>query len=276
MKNIWLVLFIVSLSGAKVITSVIAVVNGEPITSYEIELASKEEKVSKAEALEVLIDLRLQEAHIKELGLSVDDYELEDRLKMIASRNNLEFSDLEEVIKSRGMDWDRYKEDTRKAMLNERLASRVLRDEIFPVSDSEIEQAYKTNAQKYTIPSKIKVMQYASRNEQALRRSVQNPLIQSPEVQITEQILDTNALNPRLRALLIETENGRFTPIFPVNDRLVALMVREKIGTKQLPLDQVKQLIFDDLKEQSQKRAIANYFSKARAKAEISILRQIE
>lgn len=275
MRAIFLAAIFIFSAYASEIISVVAVVNGEPITSYEIEKTSQEEKISKKQALELLIDLRLQDAHIKELGLAVDDFEVADRVAQIARRNNLDPKDFEEVLINRGMDFEQYKKDVKKTLLNEKLAQTILRDEIFPVSEGEIEQLYKKEGERFSIPKEIVVFQYSSKNERELRKVMNSPMIRSSEVSVSEQTLKTDTLNPRLLALLIETEEGHFTPLFPVNDALVALLVREKKGRVKLPLDQVRDAIAAELRSERESRGVANYFSKARAKAEINILRDV-
>lgn len=261
---------------ARPINAVAAVVNGEPVTLYEIDKVAAEEKIDKAKALDLLIDLRLQEARIKELGLYVDSFEIDARIELIAKRNNLESATLREVLEGRGVDWNEYREQARKALLNEKLASRVLSDELIPVTDEEIERHYKTNAERYAAPSEIVVVQYASRNERALRTTVQNPLVQNAEVAMQTQTLKSAELNPRLLSLLIETPVGRFTPIFPAGDRVVALLVREKRNPVARPLIAVKQEILEELRAAREERAISSYFARERVRAEITLLRQPE
>ena len=276
MRFIWVAFFLSSVLVAQMINAVAAVVNGEPVTLYEIDRVAKEEQIDKKAALDLLIDLRLQEAQVKALGLSVDRYEVDSRIELIAKRNNLDAATLREVLEGRGIDWAEYREQAEKALLNEKLAARVLSNELIPVSDEEIERHYKANADAYAVPSELVVVQYASRNERALRSVVQNPLVQNPEVAMQTQTLKAKELNPRLLALLVETPIGRFTPVFPAGDRVVALLVREKRDLAPRPLSAVKQEILEELRAGREARAINNYFARERVRAEIVILRQPE
>lgn len=273
----WILTFCVATGlWAQMINAVAAVVNGEPITLYEIRQAAAQEKIDAKKALDMLIDLRLQESRIKELGLGVDEYEVDTRVELIAKRNNLDSLTLREVLEGRGMDWLAYREEVRKTVLNEKLAARVLSDELVPVGEEEIARHYEANAAAYAAPSEIVVVQYASRNERALRMSVQNPLVQNPEVSMQVQTLKADELNPRLLALLIETPVGRFTPLFPAGNQAVALLVREKKGMAPRPLAAVKQQILEELRSRREERAIASYFARERVRAEIVILREPE
>jgi parvulin-like peptidyl-prolyl isomerase len=272
----FLTLFICFLIGAnaQIINAIAAIVEGEPITLYEIDEFAKTEKLSKADALDYLIDLRLREAKIKELGLSVDEDEIDARIDLIARRNNLDAQTLKETLIRRGADFDKYREEIKEAIMNEKIAAHVVSGSQMRVSQEEIERYYEANREKFSQPDEIVVIQYASKDERALRAAAQNPMATDPAVTTTRQTLKSSELNPRLLAVLTQTPIGRFTPIFPAADRMVTLMVREKRGSAPKPLESVKDEIGDELRAEYEARSIEDYFAKARAKAQISILRQ--
>jgi parvulin-like peptidyl-prolyl isomerase len=258
---------------AETINALAAVVMGEPITLYDIDRAAKERGISKSEALDRLIEERMREATNKELGISVAEDEIDARVEIIAKRNNLNAKTLRETLTARGISWQEYRNGVRETIMGEKLAAAVLPNEIIPVSDEEIERYYNANSARFTQPNEIVVIQYASRNERTLASAIKNPLINDPDVAVSTQTLRASEVNERLFAVLSETPIGQFTPIFPAGDRLVALMVREKRGRTQRSLQSVHQEIADELKRLSEERAIANYFAKTRAKADVVILR---
>ena len=275
MLKIILPLFLsIGLLQAEVINAIAAVVNNEPVTLYEIDQTAAQEGVSRAQALQMLIDLRLQEARIKELGLSVSDREVESRIEQIAQRNNLDSATLRGVLRSRGVDWAEYRDQIRQAVLNEKLASRVMADEMVPLSDEQIERYYQQNSESFARPTEVSVVQYAAREEAPLRQVQQNPLLQLPQVSMQTQSLTLSDLNPRLASILAQTPRGEFTPIFPVGETFVTLLVRSAQGVQPRTLDQVRAEIVDILQAKEQERAIESYFARERARAEITILRQ--
>jgi hypothetical protein len=258
---------------AATINAIAAVVEGEPITLYDIDELAKTDKVSKADALERLIDIRLRDAKVKELGLSADEYEIDARIDLIARRNNLDAQTLKEALAQRGTNFDDYRNEVKEAVLNEKLAAHILAGSQIPVSQEEIERYYNANRAKFSQPREIVVIQYASKDERALRAVMQNPMAIDPAVTTTRQTLKSGELNPRLLAVLIQTPIGRFTPIFPAADRMVTLMVREKLGSDPKPLGNVTAEIGDELRANYEARSIEDYFAKAKAKAQISVIR---
>jgi parvulin-like peptidyl-prolyl isomerase len=261
---------------AATINAIAAIAEGEPITLYDIGEYAKTEKISKAQALERLIDLRLRESKLKELGLSADEDEIDARIDLIAKRNNLDAQTLKEVLIRRGADFDNYRNEVKEAILNEKLAAHILAGSQIPISQEEIERHYEANREKFSQPSEIVVMQYASKDERALRAVAQNPLASDPSVTTARQTLKSSELNPRLLAVLIQTPVGRFTPIFPAADRMVTLMPLEKRGSAPKPLESVRSEISEELRAAYEERSIDDYFAKARAKAQIVILREVK
>ncbi|MDR0747149.1 MAG: SurA N-terminal domain-containing protein [Helicobacteraceae bacterium] len=261
---------------AQTINAVCAVVLDKAITLYEVENAAKAGGIGKEEALNRLIDLRLREAKIDELGLSVDEDEIDLRLEQIAKRSNMNVKGLREALSARGVNYQEYRENVKKAILNEKLSSAVLSSEAIPIGEEEVERYYNQNRAKFTAPSEIAVIQYASRNERSLRAVMQNPMLNLPDVTQMAQTLSAQELNPVLYATLSATDIGRFTAIFPAGDRLVTLLVRSKKGSVQRSLQDVRLEIYEELRREYEERSIANYFAKERARTEVVILREIK
>jgi hypothetical protein len=259
---------------AEPINAIAAVAEGEPITLYEVSEFAKAEKISKAAALQRLIDIRLREAKIKEFGLEVGEDEIDSRIDLVARRNNLDRATLRDLLVRRGADYSLYREEIKEAILNEKLAAYILAGGQIPVSEEEIERFYAANRDRFSQPSEIVVIQYASKDEKALRAIAQNPMLVDPAVTTTTQTLKARELNARLLATLAQTPIGRFTPVFPAADRMVTLLVREKRGSMPQPLESVKAEISEEIRANYEEKSIDDYFTKTRAKAQIAILRE--
>ncbi|MDR1911425.1 MAG: SurA N-terminal domain-containing protein, partial [Helicobacteraceae bacterium] len=165
MRLLLIFAFLSAFASAAPINAIAAVVEGEPITLYDIETFAASEKITKAIALDRLIDVRLREAKIKELGLSVGADEVDSRVDLIAKRNNLDAATLKEVLIRRGADFDKYQEEIKETLLNEKIAAYVLAGTQIPVSEEEIERFYAANPSLFTQPSEIVVIQYAAKDE---------------------------------------------------------------------------------------------------------------
>ncbi|MDR3162852.1 MAG: hypothetical protein LBT81_03210 [Helicobacteraceae bacterium] len=276
MKIFLICLYAATALWAQTINAVCAVVMDKAITLYEVENAAKADRISKEEALNRLIDLRLREAKIDELRLSVDEDEIDLRLEQIAKRSNMNARGLREALTARGINYQEYRENARKAILSEKLAAAVLSSESIPIGEEDVERYYNQNRAKFTAPSEITVIQYASRNERSLREVMQNPMLNLPDVTQTTQTLSAKELNPVLYATLSATDTGRFTAVFPAGDRLVTLLVRGKKGSVQRSLQDARLEIYEELRREYEDRSIANYFAKERARTEVVILREVK
>jgi peptidyl-prolyl cis-trans isomerase SurA len=138
------------------IDRVIAVVNDEAITQYELDEAKrivlqqlKQQKVQQPAAdvldkqvLERLITERALLQYAKESGIKVDDTQVERTIQRIAEDNKLTVDQLRQALGRDGVPYVKYRDDVRNEILVQRLREREV-DNRITVSDSEVE-AYLT------------------------------------------------------------------------------------------------------------------------------------
>ena len=134
------------------IDRVIAVVNDEAITQYELDEARlvvlqqlKQQKVQQPAAdvldkqvLERLITERALLQYAKESGIKVDDTQVERTIQRIAEDNKLTLDGLRQALAKDGIPYVKYRDDVRNEILVQRLREREV-DNRITVSDSEVE-----------------------------------------------------------------------------------------------------------------------------------------
>jgi peptidyl-prolyl cis-trans isomerase SurA len=134
------------------IDRVIAVVNDEAITQYELEEARrivlqqlKQQNVQQPPAdvldkqvLERLITERALLQYAKESGIKVDDTQVERTIQRIAEDNKLTLEALRQVLAKDGVPYVKYRDDVRNEIMLQRLREREV-DNRVTVSDSEVE-----------------------------------------------------------------------------------------------------------------------------------------
>lgn len=134
------------------IDRVVAVVNDEAITQYELrdrlvtvirQLRSRDtplptREVLEKQLLERLIVDRLQMQFAKETGLRIPDAELDAALRRIAENNRLPLADFRAALERDGIEWPRFREDIRAEITVARLREREVESRIV-VSDGEID-----------------------------------------------------------------------------------------------------------------------------------------
>jgi len=155
-----------SLAEGKIFDRVVAKVNTEIITLSSIEtraevlkqnfIQNHDENQILREALEMMIDEKLQIQHGKKMGFEVDDITVDAAIKDIEKKNSLESGQLEFMLKSEGKSVEVYKNNVR----NQILVSKVTRFELgsrVNVSKRKIEKYYHDNQKEFWESGKVRV-----------------------------------------------------------------------------------------------------------------------
>jgi peptidyl-prolyl cis-trans isomerase SurA len=134
------------------IDRVIAVVNDEAITQYELDDARsivlqqlKQQNVQQPatdvldkQVLERLIIERALLQHAKDSGIKVDDTQVERAIQRIAEDHKLTLDGLRQALSRDGVTYAKYREDVRREIIVQRLREREV-DARITVSDAEVE-----------------------------------------------------------------------------------------------------------------------------------------
>ena len=152
-----------ALSAAEMVSSIAAIVNDEIITSYDVDKetailvkeAEKKGPVSdtarselRASALNRLIDLKLTEQKIKELGIKVTEEEVRQSIEDVKKQNNLSQEALVAALAGQGLSFDQYKAQIKSQLERLRLMSQEVRAKI-QVGEKELQEYYAANPAKF-------------------------------------------------------------------------------------------------------------------------------
>jgi peptidyl-prolyl cis-trans isomerase SurA len=142
----------VSLAGIVPLDRVIAIVNDEALTQYDISEQRrivlgqmKAQKVTPPapdvldkQLLERLITERVLLQYAKETGIRVDDTQVERTLARIAEDNKLSMDDFRKAVAREGIPFEKYRSDIRNEITIQRLREREVESRI-NVSDAEVD-----------------------------------------------------------------------------------------------------------------------------------------
>lgn len=131
---------------------IVAVVNEEVVTLYELrtrlEVAINQLKkqgtplpardVLERQMLERLVMDKVQLQHAKEIGVKVDDAQLEQALQRIATSNKLSLAQLREALQKDGITFAKFREEIRDEMTIARVREREVENKI-AISEGEID-----------------------------------------------------------------------------------------------------------------------------------------
>ena len=147
--------------GAALVDRIVAVVNKEVITYSELNeaVAAAERQLERQKTpapprpvlerqmLERLILDKAQLQMARDIGIRVDELQLDRAVQRIAQNNNMTLADFRRALERDGVPFDPWREDLREQILLNRLREREVNDRI-QVSDSEIDlflEELKTN-----------------------------------------------------------------------------------------------------------------------------------
>jgi peptidyl-prolyl cis-trans isomerase SurA len=164
-----LILFMSDTAIAKVFDRVVAKVNSEIITlssvdervellrqKYRGDFKGRGEKEVLDEALNKIVEEKLQLQEGKKRGLAVDDSAVEAAVKDIEKKNGLEEGQLAEMLESEGRSMESYKNHIRDQIL----VSKVVRFELgsrVSISERKIKKYYHNNQKDFWDPGKARV-----------------------------------------------------------------------------------------------------------------------
>jgi len=148
---------------AETVSRIAAVVNGEIITTFELDqalntqLAKAEKKPSSAqigalrkELLSRLIEEELVQQRIRALKLQVSDEEVENAILDVQKQNQLTREQLEQAVQAQGLTFEAYRENLRKQILRYKLVGQEVRSKV-DVSEREVRDYYRAHLEDYRL-----------------------------------------------------------------------------------------------------------------------------
>jgi hypothetical protein len=273
-KFLFFTVLFATFANAGLINAISLTINNEPITLYEIHKIRTIYKVSVDEAIDLLIQQRLEESEIKRLGIVVDDFDVKEEIKKIASSNSLSVFDFLDMLKSRGIDKDDYEKELKEKLKKQMLYRKIVSQRAQRPSDEEMLRYYKNNKDEFSSPELFEVTKYISSSKEALLEAIKNPMKKFQEVNVIDEKIETKNINPKLLYILNKTKEASFTPVITIADNFVAFYIKKKLDIKTLPFDEVKNEIFAKLANKREKEIIREYFDKIKAEANIRMIRK--
>jgi peptidyl-prolyl cis-trans isomerase SurA len=167
------VLTFASHASAEVVSGIAALVNDDPITTYDIDKEKEGiekgldptkplDAAGKAQlrqaALDSLINKKLIQQKIKELDIKVADEEVRQAIEDVKRTNNITQEKLQEALAARGISFDDYKAQLKEQLERLRLISLEVRSKI-QISEKEAREYYTANPDAFQIDESFRVRQ---------------------------------------------------------------------------------------------------------------------
>lgn len=273
MKKIWIFLcFFVFLAEAATLNAIAIIVDKEPITLYEIDKAMKELKTSRANAIQALINDRIEQAQIKKMGMFVNDLELENEITKMLSQNGGDINELKASLKASGRSYDVFKKDFKQQLEKRKLYEAVASGAKVDYSEDGARSFYETNTNEFLLFTNISVSIYSSAQAQSLE-NLRNANVKGKNIKERSAVLTLQNTDPRLLVFLSRIENNAFSPVLENGNEFTLYKVRRKSLPQPLPYEEIKDEVSNVYVNKQRQDFIKDFFDKAHSKAQIIRLR---
>ena len=255
---------------AKMMDAIAMVVEGEPVTTAEIRAIQSQAHISKQQAIDLLIQDRLQKAAMKDIIIPEENIDKE--ISRIAQQNGLSVPKMQKILKKQGIAWSKYRKTIREALKKRVFFQEKVAPSIPTPTDDELRQFYVQHKKEFVLPSAIAVTEYSAPSEAALKQFAKTKSAKGiRKKNITKY---TKKMNPALMGILLQTPVGSFTKPINAGDKFIMYKVRAKTGKREMSFEDAKGAVAARWKQQQQNQAVKDYFRKMRTEANIKIIRK--
>jgi parvulin-like peptidyl-prolyl isomerase len=295
-------------AGAVVIDRVVASVNGEAITLYELYKAelpvfgntyfpgggrdqkTPEDRAKERELLDRIIEERLLMQRAKERGQSVSNLELDEQITRVKADGRMNDEMFAQALTQRGLALDDYREKMRRQITISKLFNSEIRLKTV-VTPEEVEAWYKDHQADYTTPEQVKIRHIlllkeggnaarAQADDLAARLAaganfVELALVYSQDSgkykgELSGWIRRGDTL-PELEKEIFALEPGKVSPVIETSLGWHIIRVEEKEASKVTPLPEVAEQINNRLTEQKMDTRFRDWLQDIKTKAAIDI-----
>ncbi|GAA9022507.1 hypothetical protein HpHA121_10660 [Helicobacter pylori] len=258
----------------KVVGGISLLVNGSPITLYQIQEEQEKSKVSKAQARDRLIAERIKNQEIERLKIHVDDDKLDQEMAMMAQQQGMDLDHFKQMLMAEGH-YKLYRDQLKEHLEMQELLRNILLTNVDTSSETKMREYYNKHKEQFSIPTEIETVRYTSTNQEDLERAMADPNLEVPGVSKANEKIEMKTLNPQIAQVFISHEQGSFTPIMNGGGgQFITFYIKEKKGKNEVRFSQAKQFIAQKLVEESKDKILEEHFEKLRVKSRIVMIRE--
>ncbi|WP_100956619.1 SurA protein [Helicobacter pylori] len=258
----------------KVVGGISLLVNGSPITLYQIQEEQEKSKVSKAQARDRLIAERIKNQEIERLKIHVNDDKLDQEMAMMAQQQGMDLDHFKQMLMAEGH-YKLYRDQLKEHLEMQELLRNILLTNVDTSSETKMREYYNKHKEQFSIPTEIETVRYTSTNQEDLERAMSNPNLEVPGVSKANEKIEMKTLNPQIAQVFISHEQGSFTPVMNGGGgQFITFYIKEKKGKNEVSFSQAKQFIAQKLVEESKDKILEEHFEKLRVKSRIVMIRE--
>jgi len=258
---------------AQVLDAIAIDVEGEAITTLEIQAVQQKLNMSQQAAVETLIKDRLEKSAIKKANIQISHEEIEAKVNAIASSKGLTQEKMKAILLNKGLTWETYIEQLTIEMKKERFFQQVILSTIERPSDSELETYYNTHRETFAnAPKQMSLVVYKSTTAANLQQAIASPLRPITGVSKENILASSNEMNPELLKLIESTPENTFTRPINTGKGFIAYYVKSK-GSAQTGFAAMKNAVVARWLQEQRIQAGQDFLNKLKSNAKIRVIR---
>ncbi|TQR54454.1 peptidylprolyl isomerase [Campylobacter troglodytis] len=254
-------------SKAASINAIALIVDNEPITVYEINEAEKKLKTTRENAINFLINDRIERAQIKKMGTTLSEFELETEIKKIFDEDELKAE-----LRAKKQSYEDFKEDFKSQLEKRRLYELVASGAKIDYSEEAARSFYERNLDEFLLFTSITVSVYNSSKLSSLE-NLRSTNKKDPSIKEKTAKLSLDNSDPRLLVFLSRLAKNEYSPILEDEKGFVMYRLRDKSLPQPLAYEDVREEVGSVYINQQRQDHIKDFFDKAYSKANITRLR---
>ena len=275
-RFIIVVLFSIVNINAQIIDAIAIDVDGEPITTLEIEAVQAKLNMSKKASIEALIKDRLEKGAIEKAKITISPEEIDAKIEQIAQVRRLTQEQMREALTKRGLSWERYRKQLEIEMKKEKFFAQNIASNIQRPTDDDLRLYYETHKDKFSLDaptSQISLIAYSSNSSRKLREAMQNPMRVIDGVKQQSILASSSDMNPKLFSIISSTPEGTFTKPINTGRGFVAYFVKSKSNQGIGGFESIKNKVAMVWLAEERAKAVKNFVDKLKNSADIRIIR---
>ena len=272
-------------ANAKILDKIVAIVNGEVITLYDLKKEIKKARLSHGlnislnnkevvkQFLSDMINKILFKEEADRLGIKVSKYEVDNQLEQIIKSSELTEQEFETELKKQGLSIEEIRKSIEDNIKINKLISYMVRSKVV-VTEEDIKKYFEEHNMKLKQKKIANLILFQSNNKDLLKKIVvSGEKFDAPPGVKTMDLgeVDVDGLQQNWKDTLKGVKKGYLTPIFEVNSKHFRVYVKEIKIVNPLADDKTIQKIKNKIYAEKLKKRYIEYISKLRSKAVIEI-----
>lgn len=261
---------------ANIAAGIAFLVNGAPVTIYDMTSLATKSKEPYAKVKEILISKLLRQGELDNYNIDITKSDVERAIDEVAEKNGISRAELFATVASKnGLSIAQYRQNIKENLETKALTIKILQQNMRQSDKDRAKEYYDNNQERFNIPESFVTTRYSSKDPKLLKAILKHPKLVPSDVQRSDETIDIKSLPKQIAQVFVGIPKGSYSPILNDGKGLYTLfLIRERLNVRTIPFEQVKNYINEQLINDEQERILREHFEKLRFKANIVTIRE--